>query len=134
MDSQSVRTKGEDLATGLLGNLFWIPLTYIDKVDKLLDQLVQLSKNNLSNYINAVEKNFKLAVSLVIDPQIASGRANVDGCVHGLYPCLRLLSSSDSNNPSSFRVWSSLSLLSRSSFVGKASEIGIVTPRRRCAL
>lgn len=80
MDTQSVGTKGEDLATGLLGNLLWISFAHIDKVDKLLDQLIQLSKNNLSNYINAIENISRLAVSLVIDLQIASCRASADGC------------------------------------------------------
>lgn len=80
MDTQSVRTKGEDLATSLLGNLLWISLAHIDNIDKLLDQLVQFSKNNLSNYINAIDNNSRLEVSLVIDLQIASYRANANRC------------------------------------------------------
>lgn len=80
MDTQSVRTKGEDLATSFLGNLLWISLAHIDNVDKLLDQLVQLSKNNLSNYINAIDNNCRLAVSFVIDLRTVSCRDNVDGC------------------------------------------------------
>lgn len=48
VNTQSVRTKGEDLAPCLLGNLLCISLAHIDNVDELLDHLVQLSKNNLS--------------------------------------------------------------------------------------